>query len=144
MMACLEFLRAGDTLVVHAMDRLARNLDDLRQLVRDLATRGVAVAFVHGHPTFSGDDSSMATLLLSLMDAFAQFERALIRERPREGIPLAKAQGKYQGGRPPKRTPDQLTALRADLAAGLPKAGVARRYGVSRPPCDHQRSDPAR
>ena len=132
LMACLQYLRAGDTLVVHSMDRLARNLDDLRGLVRDLATREVAVEFVQEHLTFSGDNSPMATLLLSLMGAFAEFERALIRERQREGIALAKAKGKYHGGRPPKLTPDQVIALRADLAAGLPKAVAARRYGVSR------------
>ena len=68
------------------MDRLARNLDDLRGLVRELATREVAVEFVQEHLTFSGDNAPMATLLLSLMGAFAEFERALIREGQREGI----------------------------------------------------------
>lgn len=89
--ACLEYVRPGDTLVVHSMDRLARNLDDLRRLVRDLAAREVAVEFVQEHLTFSGDASPMATLLLSLMGTLAEFERTLIRERQREGIALAKA-----------------------------------------------------
>ena len=142
--ACLAYVRAGDTLVVHSMDRLARNLDDLRRLVRDLAAREVAVEFVQEHLTFSGEDTPMATLLLSLMGAFAEFERALIRERQREGIALAKAQGKYKGGRPPKLTPDQLAAVRADLAAGVPKAAVARRYGVSRTTLYHLTADGTR
>jgi DNA invertase Pin-like site-specific DNA recombinase len=132
LMACLQYVRAGDTLVVHSMDRLARNLDDLRRLVRDLTSRGVAVEFVQEHLTFRGDDSALSTLLLSLMGAFAEFERALIRERQREGIALAKTKGKYRGGRPPKLTSAQVAALRADLATGLSKAEVARRNHVSR------------
>ena len=102
LIACLQYLRAGDTLVVHSMDRLARNLDDRRELVRDLATREVAVEFVQEHLTFSGDESLMAILFLSLMGDFSEFERALILERRREGIALAKATGKYHGDRPPE------------------------------------------
>src|SRR5689334_15879479 len=75
--AALAYIRAGDTLVVHSMDRLARNLDDLRRVVLDLTKRGVAVEFVKEHLTFTGEDSPMANLLLSVMGAFAQFEREL-------------------------------------------------------------------
>lgn len=91
--AMLQFVREGDTVVVHSMDRLARNLDDLRATVRDLTARGVRVEFVKEQLTFTGDDTAMATLLLSVMGAFAEFERALIRERQREGIALAKQRG---------------------------------------------------
>jgi DNA invertase Pin-like site-specific DNA recombinase len=83
------------------MDRLARNLDDLRRLVRELTGNGVKVSFINEGLTFTGDDSPMATLLLSVMGAFAEFERALIRERQREGIALAKARGVYAVGSPP-------------------------------------------
>ena len=83
--------------VVHSIDRSARNLDDLRQLVRDLTKHGIAVEFVKERLTFTGDDAPMATLLLSVMGAFAEFERALIRERQGEGIALAKQRGGYQG-----------------------------------------------
>jgi DNA invertase Pin-like site-specific DNA recombinase len=86
----LAFARDGDTVVVHSMDRLARNLDDLRRTVRLLTKKGVAVEFIHEHLTFKGDDTPMAILLLSIMGAFAEFERALIRERQMEGIALAK------------------------------------------------------
>ena len=96
--ACLEFVREGDTLIVHSMDQLARNLEDLRQLVRQLTARGVTVEFLKERLTFTGDDTPMATLLLSVMGAFAEFERALIRERQEEGIALAKQRGVYQGG----------------------------------------------
>ena len=95
--AALEFCREGDTLVVHSMDRLARNLSDLRLLVNELTARGVAVEFVKEHLTFRGEDSPMSNLLLSMLGAVAEFERALIFERQREGIALAKAEGKYKG-----------------------------------------------
>src|SRR6185437_7118784 len=92
---CLRFLRDGDTLYVHSMDRLARNLIDLRQMVEDLTARGVAVEFVKERLSFTADASPMAKLLLNMMGAFAEFERELIRERQREGIALARAAGKF-------------------------------------------------
>ena len=104
--AALDYLREGDVLVVHSMDRLARNLDDLRRIVSDLTGRGVAVEFVKEHLTFTSDENAMSKLLLSVMGAFAEFERALIRERQREGIALAKRAGVYKG-RKPSLTPER-------------------------------------
>lgn len=95
--ALLSYVREGDTLVVHSMDRLARNLDDLRRMVQQLTGRGVRIEFVKESLAFTGEDSPMANLLLSVMGAFAEFERALIRERQREGISLAKQRGVYRG-----------------------------------------------
>ncbi|MBV8612714.1 MAG: recombinase family protein, partial [Acetobacteraceae bacterium] len=82
----LSFARAGDTVVVHSMDRLARNLDDLRRIVHTLTGKGVRIEFLKEHLAFTGEDSPMASLMLSVMGAFAEFERALINERQREGI----------------------------------------------------------
>ena len=118
--AMLAYVRDGDTVIVHSMDRLARNLDDLRRLVRELTGRGVAVQFVKEQLTFTAEDAPMATLLLSVLGAFAEFERALIRERQLEGIALAKARGAYTG-RKPSLTPGQAEALRARAAAGSPR-----------------------
>ena len=130
--ALLGFVRAGDIVIVHSMDRMARNLDDLRRLVRELATvRGVRVQFLKEQLTFSGEPSPMADLLLSVLGAFAEFERALIRERQQEGIVLAKARGAYKG-RKRSLTSDQVEAVRARAAAGEPKASLARELGVSR------------
>lgn len=129
--AMLRFVRDSDTVVVHSMDRLARNLDDLRGTVRDLTGRGVRVQFVKEQLTFTGEDTAMATLLLSVMGAFAEFERALIRERQREGITLAKQRGVYRGRRR-ALTGDQADQLRAGAAAGRPKAELAREFGISR------------
>jgi DNA invertase Pin-like site-specific DNA recombinase len=127
----LEFVREGDTVVVHSMDRLARNLDDLRRLVTDLNAQGITVEFVQESLTFTGTDSPMAKLLLSMMGAFAEFERGLLRERQSEGIAIAKASGKYNGRRPALTT-SQAAQLREKVANGMPKAEVARQLGVSR------------
>ena len=98
--ALVSFVRQGDTVVVHSMDRLARNLDDLRKLVSTLTKRGIKVQFVNESLTFSGEDSAMAMLLLSMLGAVAEFERSLIKERQREGIAIAKAKGVYLGRKP--------------------------------------------
>lgn len=127
----LDYVREGDTLVVHSMDRLARNLEDLRRLVRELTAQGVKVEFVKENLTFSGDDSPMSTLLLSMLGAVAEFERSMILERQREGIALAKAAGKYKG-RKPSLTEEQAEELRARLAAGESVTALAREFGVSR------------
>jgi DNA invertase Pin-like site-specific DNA recombinase len=91
----LRFARDGDTVVVHSMDRLARNLDDLRSRVRALTRKGVLVEFVKENLVFTGEDSPMANLMLSVMGACAEFERSLFRERQKEGIALAKQRGAY-------------------------------------------------
>jgi DNA invertase Pin-like site-specific DNA recombinase len=129
--AMLRFARAGDTIIVHSMDRLARNLEDLRRLVRELTGRGVCVQFMKEQLTFTAENSPMATLLLSVLGAFAEFERALIRERQAEGIALARARGAYRGRRP-SLSSDQAETVRARAAAGEPKASLARELGISR------------
>lgn len=129
--ALLSFAREGDTVVVHSMDRLARNLDDLRRLVHQLTRRGIRIEFVKECLTFTGEDSPMANLLLSVMGAFAEFERALIRERQREGIALAKQRGAYRG-RKKALVDDQVVELRRRAGAGEPKATLAREFGISR------------
>ena len=127
----LAFVRDGDTMVVHSMDRLARNLDDLRRLVQGLTQRGVRIEFVKEHLTFTGEDSPMANLMLSVMGAFAEFERALIRERQREGIALAKQRGAYRG-RKKALAPERVAELCRRAAAGEKKAQLAREFGISR------------
>jgi DNA invertase Pin-like site-specific DNA recombinase len=129
--ALLTFVRSGDTVVVHSMDRLARNLDDLRRVVQGLTSRGVRIQFLKEHLTFTGDDSPMAHLMLSVMGAFAEFERALIRERQREGIALAKQRGAYRG-RKKSLTGEQIIEMQRRIGAGEQKAHVARAFGISR------------
>jgi DNA invertase Pin-like site-specific DNA recombinase len=127
----LKFVREGDTVLVHSMDRLARNLDDLRRIVQDLTRRGIRVEFVKEGLHFTGEDSPMANLLLSVMGAFAEFERALIKERQREGIALAKQKGVYKG-RKKSLTAAQVETARQRVASGETKTKVAKDLGVSR------------
>lgn len=128
----LLYVREGDTVVVHSMDRLARNLDDLRRIVQNLTGRGVCVQFIKEGFSFSRDTADpMATLMLSVMGAFAEFERALLRERQREGIALAKKRGAYRGGKL-RLSPDKILELRQRVNAGCPKSRIAREFNISR------------
>ena len=129
--ALLTFIRQGDTVVVHSMDRLARNLDDLRRLVQKLTKQGIRIEFVKENLSFTGEDSPMAHLMLSVMGAFAEFERALIRERQREGIALAKQRGAYRG-RKKSLSPQQVADLRQRAHQGEQKSRLAREWGISR------------
>jgi DNA invertase Pin-like site-specific DNA recombinase len=128
----LRFARNGDTVVVHSMDRLAPNLDDPRALVQGLTRKGVRVEFVKESLVFTGADSPMANLMLSVMGAFAEFERSLIRERQREGIALAcQAARLLQRA---EKNPHTGTGGRAGPAGSQrnPKSVLAGDYGISR------------
>lgn len=127
----MDFVREGDTVIVHSMDRLARNLDDLRRTVKALTKKSVRVDFVKENLSFTGEDSPMAKLMLSVMGAFAEFERALLKERQREGITLAKKRGAYRG-RKRSLTDAGITVLKSRVAAGEKKAHIARDLGISR------------
>lgn len=129
--AMMEFVREGDTLYVHSMDRLARNLDDLRATVQYLVEKKVKVIFVKENLTFTGQDSPISILTLSIMGAFAEFERAIIRERQKEGITLARKKGTYSGR---KRLLDrsQVQELLERVAAGESKTSISRSLHISR------------
>src|SRR3954464_4923585 len=127
----VSFVRAGDTVFVHSMDRLGRNLDDLRRIAQTLTGKGVRIEFVKEHLTFTGEDSPMASLMLSVMGAFAEFERSLIKERQREGITRAKRKGAYKGRRK-ALSGDALLKLYERVAAGASKTEIAREFGISR------------
>lgn len=129
--ALFTFVRDGDTVVVHSLDRLARNLDDLRRIVQKLTGRGVRIEFIKESLTFTGEDSPMANLMLSVMGAFAEFERALILERQREGIVLARQRGVYKG-RKKMLSAVQVTLMRDRVSEGEAKAQIARDLGISR------------
>lgn len=131
--AAMTHLREGDTLIVASIDRLARNLDDLRRIVRELIDSGVMVRFIKEGLTFGEDDSPMSKLMLSMIGAFAEFERSLIKERQREGITLAKQRGAFKG-RKASLSETQIAELIAKDIANEHKdrAGLARDYGISR------------
>lgn len=100
---CLAYVREGDQLVVDSIDRLARNLQDLQEIVDGLIKKGVSVKFIKENLTFNATKDPIATLTLQIMGAFAEFERTMIRARQREGIDAAKKSGKHLG-RPSKLT----------------------------------------
>ena len=129
--ACMAFVREGDILIVHSMDRLARNLDDLRKIVQLLTGRGVKVQFIKENMVFSGDREPIANLMLSVMGAFAEFERTLIKERQLEGIALAKARGVYKG-RSKALNARQIALMQDRLSAGVMKSKIARELNISR------------
>lgn len=127
----ISYVREGDTIFVSSFDRLARNVDDLRRIVQEQTSRGVQLQFLKENLTFTGQDSPMANLLLSLLGAVAQFERDLIRERQREGIALAKRRGVYRG-RKRALTEEQAADLGRRVEAGENKSALAAEYSISR------------
>lgn len=129
--ALMRFVREGDTVIVHSLDRLARNLDDLRKMVNALTQRSIKIEFIKENLVFTGDDSPLSHLMLSIMGAFAEFERSLIRERQREGIALAKERGAYKG-RKKALSNTQVLEMKECLLRGEKKAQIARKFGICR------------
>jgi DNA invertase Pin-like site-specific DNA recombinase len=125
----------GSVVVVHSMDRLARSLTDLLQLVENFTARGLSVEFVKEGKSFKGGDNTdpMDKLMLSMLGAFAEYERTLIRERQREGIAKAKQRGVYRGRQQKITDPETIAQMVSDATAlGAIKTQVAAKYGVSR------------
>jgi DNA invertase Pin-like site-specific DNA recombinase len=126
--AMLEHVREGDTVVVHSMDRLARNTKDLLEIVETLKAKGVSVKFIKENLAFTAEtDNSMNNLLLTMLGAVAQFERELMLERQREGIEAAKAKGKFKGRKP---TIDS-EAVMVDIAGGMSVRKTAVKHGIA-------------
>lgn len=128
---CLNYLREGDTLHVHSIDRLARNLRDLQEIIEGLIVKGVNIQFHHENLRFTGDDSPMATLTLQMMGAFAEFERTIIKSRQKEGIDAAKKAGKHLG-RPMLDKELSVKAKRLKLE-GYSVSDISKKMYLSRP-----------
>lgn len=128
---CLTQLKSGDVLHVHSIDRLTRNLKDLLKLLEDMVSRGVTVKFHKERLTFANDTSPFQTLHLQIIGAVAEFERAFIRERQREGIAIAKTKGKYKG-RKATLSDEQVIEIYRRIKNHEPVMRLAREYGVSR------------
>src|SRR5712691_3383549 len=103
LVACLKALHPGHTLVVWRLDRLARSLLHLMEIAAELEERGIALRVLEGPFAHMDTSTSEGKLLFSLLGAFAEFERALIRERVVAGLAAARARG-HHGGRRPKLT----------------------------------------
>lgn len=129
----LSYARQGDTVHVHSLDRLGRNLDDLRMIVNQFKAAGVTVSFFKEALTFSpnAENNAMNELMFNMMGAFAQFERSLIKERQKEGVQIAKARGAYKG-RPVAMTAERVAEIKARVEQGESKAAIAKALGISR------------
>ena len=127
--ALLDYIREGDEVVVYSIDRLARDLRDLQDLIQRMNDKGVTVRFLSERLTFSADaDDALAKLQLQMMGAFAEFERNIIKKRQAEGIAKAKAKGVYKG-RKPTIDRDRVKELRGE---GLSTYKIAETMGISR------------
>src|SRR5580692_2764798 len=121
----LQFLRAGDTLMITRIDRLARSIGDLQDIVRALKGKGVALKATE-QPIDTGTAAGKA--FLDMLGVFAEFETNLRRERQLEGIAAAKARGVYRGRKPSIDMAD-VAALKAE---GLGATEIAKRLGIGR------------
>lgn len=124
--AALEFVREGDSLIVTKLDRLARSVRHLGEIVEALERKRVGLRVLD-----LGLDTSNATgkLMLNVLGAVAQFEREMMLERQREGIAKAKAEGKYRGRKPTARL--KLAEALSLIAAGETKRTIAQKLGIS-------------
>jgi len=131
--ACLDYLREGDTLYVHSIDRLARNLPDLLNIIRQLLDKKVSVKFINENLSFNAgaEENPFQKLQLQIIGSVAEFERSLIKERQREGIEKAKRAGKHLG-RPRKMTPALKDRVLDLLERGTPQAEIARQLKINR------------
>lgn len=126
--ALMEYVREGDTVHVHSIDRLARDLGDLLALLSHFKDQGVTVTFHKEHLTFSGEANPFQDLQLQVIGAVAQFERAIIKERQREGIAKAKAKGVYRG-RKPSIDPEKVRTMHGQ---GMTPTAIAKELGIAR------------
>jgi DNA invertase Pin-like site-specific DNA recombinase len=128
---CMEYLRRDDQLHVHSIDRLARNLRDLQNIITTMNKKGVSIHFHKEGLVFTGADNPMNKLMLQMMGAFAEFERNLIHERQAEGIANAKKRG-VKFGKAAKLTSDQVTEVKDMVADRYSKTMIAEKFNVSR------------
>lgn len=128
----IAYCREGDEIYVHSLDRVGRNVDHIRQIVKQITIKKCSIRFIKENLTFTGEDSPLSMLMLNLLASFAEFERSLMLERQREGIAIAKKAGKYKGR--PSKWNEQIGQKIIDfLNFGATKAEVCRKLGISVP-----------
>lgn len=124
----IGYVREGDEVIVHSIDRLARDLRDLLNIVDTMIAKGVSLHFIKENLTFSGNDDPFSKLTLSIAGAFASFERDIIKSRQAEGIAKAKERGVYKGRQ--KKIDDAEIYKLTD--AGYSQHEVAEQMGITR------------
>jgi len=128
--AALSSLRSGDKLVATRLDRLARSVQHLGQIIERVNGAGAALVILDMGGTAVDTSSSTGKLILNVMSSVAQFEREMMLERQREGIAKAKAEGKYKGRKPTARAKTDMVKLA--LENGVSKAQICKDLGISR------------
>lgn len=139
--AMLDYVRYGDTVVVHSLDRLARSLEDLISIINQLNQKGVSFKSIKDNLTFDGvNNSPMDKFFLHILGAVSELERALIRERQKEGIEKAKKKGVYKG-RKSVLTTDIIAQIESLLAERnssvenyktMSNTDIAKQVGISK------------
>ena len=126
----LDYIREGDEVHVHSIDRLARDLRDLQSIIEQINDKDATITFLKEKLTFkpSAQADPFAKLQLHLMGAFAEFERSIIRERQREGIARAKERGVYAG----RKTSIDVDKVKSLHASGVGASEIARQLGIGR------------
>ncbi len=129
----ISYIREGDRVIVHSIDRIARNLANLLQVITLLNEKNISIHFIKENLIFEPNTSDFrSTLLLSILGALSQFEVSLLRERQMEGINLARAQGRYPG-RPKTLSDEQEEEIKALLNDRYAVSFIAKKFNVSRP-----------
>ena len=126
-----RYVREGDTIVIYSIDRLARNVEHLLSTVKEWRDNGIAIVFIREALRIDGEKNPMSELLLGVIGHIAQFEKAIIKERQREGIEAAKRRGVYKG-RKRALDEDQVKELQNLLRQTGNISEIARKMGVSR------------
>ena len=131
--AMLDYIREGDVVLVHSLDRIGRNLMHIKELIKEISDKGVELRFVKENLIFqpAQEKNPMNELMLNMLGSFAQFERDMIRERQREGIEIAKSKGKYKG-RKKSLDDEQIIEIKKMILDGTPKKIIAQKMGISR------------
>ena len=125
----IDWVREGDEVLVWSIDRLARDLRDLQDIISTLNNKGVSISFISEGLSFSVDkNDSLAKLQLQMMGAFSEFERSIIRKRQAEGIAKAKEKGVYKG-RKASIDAKQIASMKEQ---GLGASAIAKQMGISR------------
>ena len=126
----MDYIRDGDEVRVHSIDRLARDLRDLQSIIEQINDKDATITFLKEKLTFkpSAQADPFAKLQLHLMGAFAEFERSIIRERQREGIARAKERGVYAG----RKTSIDVDKVKSLHASGVGASEIARQLGIGR------------
>jgi DNA invertase Pin-like site-specific DNA recombinase len=131
--AMLDYVRDGDVILVHSIDRIGRNLVHIKALIDEITSKGVEIRFVKDNLFFHPlqDRNPMTELMLNMLGSFAQFERDMIKERQREGIALAKAKGVYKG-RKKALSDQQVFEIKGLALQGVSKQNIANQFGLSK------------